>query len=362
MKKTRSKRGRTLALILAALLLASCSKTAIAKISDNSGVGRNPELIDGNTPDNPETTTPPETENIPNTPHTPSVENPYAVGSTAWEVVNGKYTYYFGERDTSGLATVGEMYNMARKNLPDQPDGYDWFPGSLSYDETTGQVNVKWDRYASTLDIVHKYGGIYRGDETQKVCYITFDCGYEYGTTGQILDTLKAKNAPATFFLTGDYVKEEQRQLMQRMLDEGHIVGNHTLNHKAVATLSVDEFMRQLNDLEAKFKGMFPDAPPMHYFRPPSGTCNEWSFMMADKMGYKTVMWSFAYLDYNTNNQPDVAASLANAKKGLHPGCVYLLHAESTTNVAILGDLIDWIRSQGYEILPISAIETQSSN
>ncbi len=361
MKKTHSKHRGTVALILAAMLLASCSRTQPAKISDDSGVGRSPELVSGQTPDTSETEAPPETEDT-TTPPSPSVENPYGVGSTAWEIVNGKYTYYFGERDTSGLATIGEMYTMARKNLPDQPDGYDWFPGNTSYNETTGEVTVKWDRYDATVEIVEKYGGIYRGDETRKVCYLTFDCGYEYGTTGQILDILKEKNVPATFFLTGDYIKEEQRELMQRMLDEGHIIGNHTLNHKAVATLTVDEFMQQLNDLEAKYKAMFPDAPPMHYFRPPSGTCNEWSFMMADKMGYKTVMWSFAYLDYNTSNQPAVADAIATAKNGLHPGCVYLLHAESTTNVAMLGDLIDWIRAQGYEILPICDIETQSSN
>ncbi|MBE6626440.1 MAG: hypothetical protein E7628_04595 [Ruminococcaceae bacterium] len=362
MKKTSNNRGRILSLILAALLLASCSKTGPAKISDSSGVGRDPELVSGYTPDTSETDTPPETDDTSTTPPSPSVENPYEVGSTAWELVNGKYTYYFGPRDESGLATIGEMYTMERKNLPDQPAGYDWFYAHTSYNEATGEVTPgSWDRYDSTIEFIEKYGGIYRGDETQKVCYLTFDCGYEYGTTSQILDVLKEKNAPAIFFVTGHYV-EEQYDLMKRMLDEGHLIGNHTVNHWKMSEVTVDQFMQQLNDLEAMYLEKFPDAPPMHYFRPPSGSCNEWSFIMADKMGYKTVMWSWTYYDYDTNNQLPVAEALAKAKNALHPGVVYLFHAESQTNADMLGDLIDWIRAQGYEIMPICSIETQSAN
>jgi len=350
---TQKRISAVLSMILAAMILTSCSETKPAEISDKSGVGRAPELID--TTDTP---TPPETDDTSTDIPTPPAGNTYEVGSTAWELVNGKYTYYFGPRDTSGLSTISELFNIERKNLPDQPDKYDWFFGPTTYDEATGTSTPgAWDRYDSTLEIVHQYGGIYRGDETRKVCYLTFDCGYEYGTTSQILDTLKAKNAPATFFVTGDYVEDEY-DLMKRMLDEGHIIGNHTVDHIKMSTATAEQFMQQLNDLESMFMEKFPDAPTMHYFRPPYGSCNDWSFKMADRMGYKTVMWSWTYYDYDTNNQKPVAEALAMAKKALHPGAVYLLHAESQTNADMLGDLIDWIRAQGYEILPICDIET----
>lgn len=341
-----------LAILLCGVILASCADEKPASISDSSGVGRDvsgtvdTSVVDPN-PDETDAPTPP-----------PTVENPYEKGSTSWDIVNGKYTYYFGERDDSGLATISQLYSAARTNLPDQPDGYDWFFGPSTYDESTGEAKPgAWDRYDSTIEIIEQYGGIYRGDESRKVCYLTFDCGYEYGTTSKILDTLKAKNVPAIFFVTGHYV-DEQYDLMKRMLDEGHIIGNHTVNHKKMSVISGEEFVKELNDLEAKFMAKFPDAQPMHYFRPPSGSCNDWLFKMSDAMGYKTVMWSWTYYDYDTNNQLPVADALAKAKSGLHPGAVYLFHAESQTNVDMLSDLIDWIRAQGYELLPICDIET----
>ncbi|MBE6617555.1 MAG: hypothetical protein E7627_06435 [Ruminococcaceae bacterium] len=339
-----------LTVLLCGVILASCAQEKPASISDSSGVGRD---VSGVT-DTPDDTNPVDTDA-----HTPppSVENPYEEGSTSWDIVNGKYTYYFGERDTSGLSSITELSKSTRTNLPDQPDGYDWFFGPSTYNEATGEVTKgAWDRYDSTIDLIKQYGGIYRGDETRKVCYLTFDCGYEHGTTSKILDTLKAKNAPAIFFVTGHYV-ETQYDLMKRMLDEGHLIGNHTVNHKKMSAVSGDVFVQEISNLEAMFKEKFPTAQPMHYYRPPSGSCNDWSFKMADAMGYKTVMWSWTYYDYDTNNQLPVAEALQKAKNGLHPGAVYLFHAESQTNADMLGDLIDWIRAQGYEILPICDID-----
>jgi hypothetical protein len=107
------------------------------------------------------------------------------------------------------------------------------------------------------------------------------------------------------------------------------------------------------------FYTYFPDADPMLYFRPPSGAANEWVLNLADKMGYTTVMWSWAHRDFYDDDQPGHAETIEKIKTGLHNGCVYLLHPESTTNTAILGEMIDWIRSQGYEFYPLCDIETE---
>jgi len=271
--------------------------------------------------------------------------------------VDGKYIYSLPKRDDSGLATLSDLNSVWGLHFPDSNlESGDWYTGKLIRDLNTGEVTVKWDRWDSTIEILNQYHGIYKGNTEEKVCYLTFDCGYEYGTTTKILDTLKEKQAPGLFFLTGQYVREEP-ELIQRMMDEGHLVGNHSVNHKQMASLSADEFQKELNGLEDLFYAQFPDAPPMLYYRPPSGDMNQWSLRLADKMGYTTVLWSTTYKDYDTNNQLPVEDALTLMKQGLHNGAVYLLHAESQTNADMLGDLIDWIRAQGYTILPICDIE-----
>jgi len=272
----------------------------------------------------------------------------------SWKFENGKYTYTFPKRDDSGLAGVNEMYSFSRAMFEDQPD--DWFFGKTTRDAATGEVTVVWDRQQSTLDVLEKYGAVYRGDEERKVVYLTFDAGYENGTTGQILDILKEKQVPAAFFVNGHYVNSAG-DLIQRMLDEGHIIGNHAVNHYDLTTVDVDTFIAEVQGLDDLYYAKFPDAPPMVYFRPPSGNCNEWVLKMTDLMGYTTVLWSWAYQDYDTNNQPPVSSTLEKVKAGLHNGCVYLLHPESQTNVDMLGQMIDWIRGQGYEFLPIADIQ-----
>jgi len=349
-------------LLLTALLLTGCGGRDAAEVSETAGVGRPmPETTADGTPAEPDETTPSSGE-------TPSGTQPDSSGSTVssgerfqngkmWDFVDGKYIYSFPERDDSGLATVSDLNAVWGLHFNDSNlDSGDWYTGKLIRDLDTGEVTVKWDRTDETVAILKQYRGIYKGNTEEKVCYLTFDCGYEHGTTSRILDTLKEKQVPAMFFLTGQYVRE-QDELIQRMLDEGHIVGNHSMNHKQMASLSADEFQKELNDLEALFKEKFPDAPPMLYYRPPSGDMNQWSLRLADKMGYTSVLWSSTYLDWDTNNQKPVSEALTLMKQGLHNGAVYLLHAESETNAAMLGDLIDWIRAQGYLILPICDIE-----
>ncbi len=362
---------RMLCLLTAALFLSSCGGKK-AQVSTKVGVGRDKGLVSAqknaekNDGESESGETSPEGESGESesgegeTDYTPpplGKNDENSASEISWKVENGKYTYTLPKRDDSGLKTISEMNSTSTALFDDQGDDLtgSWYFGKTNYDESTGEVSYVWDRYQSTLDLMDKYGGIYRGDTENKVCYLTFDCGYEYGPTTDILDTLKEKQAPGIFFLTGHYVKSSA-DIIKRMLDEGHLVGNHTVNHTNLTQVSADKMVEELEGLEDLFYEKFPDAQPMLFMRPPSGGCNEWVLKLADKMGYRTVMWSWAYKDYDTENQPDPADALAKAKSGLHPGCVYLFHTESTTNAAILGDLIDWIRGQGYEIKPICDI------
>ncbi len=240
----------------------------------------------------------------------------------------------------------------------DDPNGC-WYPGKTVRDLTTGNVEYKWDRDPSTLELVDKYEAIYRGNDNEKYVYLTFDCGYEYrndqypdGVTNDILDTLKEKNVIGTFFVTGDYLKTDS-DIVERMLDEGHIVGNHTLSHYNMTTLTPEKFVEEIDANNRLLKEKIPTAPDMVFYRPPEGGANEWTLALAQKMGLYTSFWSATVADYNTSNQPDPAATLNADKTMLHNGCVYLLHAVSTTNAQILGELIDYIRAEGYEIRPL---------
>lgn len=337
------KKSRIVVLVLTAVLLCfmlvSCLREA-AEVSETAGVERvvMPDKSDeenpANTNENEEPQQPQEPESL-------------------WKHENGKYTFNFPERDKSGQKNISDIASLYGTKLEDQPD--DWYCGKTTYDESTGEATVVWDRYKSTIDLIDKYGAIYRGDTSKKVCYFTFDCGYEFGPTPKILDTLKEKDVSGTFFLTGDYV-ESEHDLIKRMLDEGHVVGNHTVSHPHCNQLSGEEFIAELEGLEDMFYEQFPDAEPLYFFRPPYGNCNEYILALTQKMGYHCVMWSYTYMDYDTENQLPAGEAMAKLKGGLHPGCVYLFHTESTTNAAILGDFIDWVRAQGYEILPVADI------
>lgn len=286
-----------------------------------------------------------------------------------WRFENGKYICDFPARNAEGLKTFDEMYafpttRFEDANKPPQVDN--WFPGQVFYDETTGETSYGWDRWDSTKEVFKKYGAIYRGDESRKVCYLTFDCGYEIGMTASLLDTLKEKEAPGTFFVTGpfvrgesaDFTKEYMHSLTRRMLDEGHIVGSHTNTHPDMTMLTAEEAADEMRQVEADFAREFPDAPELLFFRPPAGAVNEWLIRLEAKLGYRTVTWSATYRDYVVDDQWAYEDALNLLKSCLHPGCVYLLHTESATNAALLPELIDWIRAQGYVIEPLCGIGT----
>lgn len=175
---------------------------------------------------------------------------------------------------------------------------------------------------------------------------LTFDQGYENGFTEKILDTLKEKNVKAVFFLTGDYAKKCSG-LVRRMIDEGHIIGNHGMRHASLPKLSEKEMREEIMSLHDYVKETY--GYEMKYFRPPCGEYSESALAAVKDCGYTTLLWSFAYCDWDVNNQPDRSESLQRVTTAAHNGAIYLLHSVSETNCAILPEAIDSMRAAGFE-------------
>lgn len=193
-------------------------------------------------------------------------------------------------------------------------------------------------------------GGLFIGDSTNKQIWLTFDEGYENGCTAGILDTLKEKNVRAVFFVTYDYCKRNP-ELVKRMIAEGHTVGNHTWSHPSLPECSPDELYSELSLLHEYVRDEF--GYDMYVMRPPKGEFSQRVLACAKELGYTTVLWSFAYPDWDVNNQPDPEQAFQKITGKSHNGAVYLLHAVSETNAAILGRVIDYWRDNGFVITPM---------
>ena len=194
---------------------------------------------------------------------------------------------------------------------------------------------------------LEKMGGVYLGDTKEKTIYLTFDAGYENGCTARILDVLQKHNAPAAFFLVGNYL-EKNGDLVRRMVEEGHIVGNHTMHHKDMSKLNDPEvFGRELRDLEDLFREVTGKELP-RYYRPPQGVYSEENLKMAQEMGYKTVFWSLAYADWVNEKQPTREQAFSKLLPRIHNGAVVLLHSTSQTNAEILDELLTKWEEMGY--------------
>ncbi len=184
----------------------------------------------------------------------------------------------------------------------------------------------------------------------EKKMYLTFDEGYENGYTPKILDTLKEKNCPAVFFVTMPYVKENPK-LIQRMIDEGHVVGNHSVRHKSTPTLTVEEQVKEIVDLHNYMVENFNYQ--MTLFRPPMGEWSTQTLYVTKQLGYKTVFWSYAYADWDVNNQMGVEKAFPRVTNAAHNGAIYLLHAVSKDNADMLGDVVDNFRTSGYSLVKL---------
>lgn len=196
-------------------------------------------------------------------------------------------------------------------------------------------------------DQLRQYNAAYLGDTTEKVLYLTFDAGYENGCTEKILDTLKNHNVKAAFFLVGNYI-ERNADLVRRMTEEGHTVGNHTMHHYDMSKLSDKAaFTKELTDLETLYRETTGKELPKFY-RPPQGIYSEENLKMAQELGYKTVFWSLAYVDWKNDAQPSREEAMSKLIPRTHPGAVVLLHSTSQTNAAILDELLTKWEAMGY--------------
>ena len=206
--------------------------------------------------------------------------------------------------------------------------------------------NMQPDVGSVNKQLLEKYGGICLGKDTEKVIYLTFDEGYEAGYTNQILDTLKNNEVKATFFITAHYLNT-QPELVQRMIDEGHIVGNHTVNHPSMPSVSNEEIEKEIMQLHQAVYEKFNYE--MRYIRPPKGEFNESTLKKTLELGYKTVMWSFAYMDWDENKQPEIEKAKKIIIQNFHCGEIMLLHPNSKTNAELLDTIIKEAINQGYE-------------
>lgn len=192
-----------------------------------------------------------------------------------------------------------------------------------------------------------QYNALYRAPGEEKVLYLTFDAGYENGYTAQILDVLQKHCVPATFFLVGNYLETEP-ELVCRMVREGHTVGNHTYTHPDMSAIATEEaFREELTKNEELYREITGEDMAKLY-RPPQGKFCESNLCMAQELGYRTVFWSLAYVDWYEDDQPTKEEAFQKLIPRVHPGAVVLLHSTSATNAAILDELLTRWEDLGY--------------
>lgn len=223
------------------------------------------------------------------------------------EISNKKYSWYIVRDDNHGVSGCDRSFSIEQ-----------------------------YDAYYANLDC----------KEDEKVMYLTFDCGYENGYTDQLLDILKEHDAKACFFVTQTYIRDNV-DLVKRMKEEGHLVGNHTVRHPSMPEISIDEQKEELRkcaDYMKEVTGYEMDP----YYRPPRGEYSERSLQFAKDMGYRTIFWSMAYLDYDVNKQPGRDYVITHFKKYHHNGAIPLIHNVSQSNAEALGDVLTYLEEEGY--------------
>ncbi|MBR2079662.1 MAG: polysaccharide deacetylase family protein [Clostridia bacterium] len=217
-----------------------------------------------------------------------------------------------------------------------------------------GKVHFTVEEFQKTFE---KYGGFtFDSKSEEKVVYLTFDCGYEYeGLTGKILDTLKGKKVPAAFFCTLDYLESEP-EFVARMINEGHIVGNHSASHPSFAEISREKMAKELETFENYLRSNFGYAS--RFFRFPAGEYTESALQLVQSLDFVSVFWSAAYDDWDTAKVRGKDYATEKVMSRLHDGAVILLHAVSKDNADALGGIIDKIRGEGYEFRALTEYGT----
>lgn len=212
----------------------------------------------------------------------------------------------------------------------------------------------------ATVEELKPYDTYYMEDTQEKKMYLTFDCGYENGNTAMILDALKKHNAPATFFVVGHFLKSEPT-LIQRMVEEGHIVGNHTWSHPDMTKIStLDAFSKELAQVEELYKET-TGKDMVKFYRPPQGKYSIENLKMAQELGYKTFFWSLAYVDWQQDQQPSKEEAFDKLLSRIHPGAIVLLHNTSSTNGQIMEELLQKWEDLGYTFHSLKELVSETT-
>lgn len=241
------------------------------------------------------------------------------------------------EENPRELATETTRSEIADYNKLSNETNAWWFKRNTEHQPSGAQDKIP----------IEKYDAYYVDKNTkEKVIYLTFDCGYENGFTPKILDVLKKKKVKAMFFVTKTFIRDNV-DLVKRMKEEGHLVGNHTSTHPSLPSKSVEEIKKEIEDCASYCKeatGYEMDP----YIRPPKGEYSERTLQVTKDLGYKTIFWSMAYLDYDVNNQPGKAYVVEHFKKYYHPGAIPLMHNVSQSNAEALEEIVDYLQNMGY--------------
>ncbi|GKX31848.1 delta-lactam-biosynthetic de-N-acetylase [Vallitalea longa] len=232
--------------------------------------------------------------------------------------------------DTADLSNARDGWSFRVNDEHKQPEGYNKFD-------------------------IGQYDAYYVADTDEKVIYLTFDEGYENGYTAKILDTLKENDVKATFFVTKPYIKKNV-DLCKRMKEEGHIVGNHSVNHKRMHELTDDKIKYEIEETARYFEEMTGYKMDT-FFRPPEGEYSERTLYLTRKLGYKTMFWSMAHRDWEVDNQPSVETTYEYVTNHTHPGMIALLHAVSSSNTEALDSILKTIKDQGYRFGNLYEVE-----
>lgn len=240
------------------------------------------------------------------------------------------------EEEPTAMAATGEYAKYAELDSQRK----DWGPGGPVDEKNRSQGSLAYNK------LYGKYNATFLEEDSEKI-YLTFDQGYENGYTPAFLDALKEKGVKGVFFLTGDYLRR-QPELVQRMIDEGHVLGSHSDAHPDMPTLPLEEVWEDTASLHNMLVEQFHYEPKLYRF--PAGAFNEQTLALIQDAGYRSVFWSFAYKDWEVDNQPDPTEALNKILNSAHPGGIYLLHTVSETNSLIIGDVIDGFLEKGFEI------------
>ena len=207
----------------------------------------------------------------------------------------------------------------------------------------------------ATIDDLKQYNAYYASDTDEKILYLTFDAGYENGNTPASLEALKKHQAPAVFFAVGNFIKDNP-DLIKRMITEGHIVGNHTMTHPDMSQISsMESFQKELEGVEELYTSVTGE-PMTKFYRPPRGVYSTENLSMAKELGYSTFFWSLAYVDWIQEQQPSKEEAFQKLIPRIHPGAIVLLHNTSSTNAAILDELLTRWEEMGYQFHSIKEL------